>query len=176
MRTGAPMIPSTVSALMKTSVRVATLLARRQAEASPSVAMRREKVVTKAVESAPSAKRSRNMFGARNAVRNASMLREAPKSDAKTTSRSKPRRREHKMAMPTTPVARVLTRLFSGAAMRKTEQLRGSFRKQNLWNVEALVPSACRLGSGAWHKRLYISQSGIGRLLLFRHEEALINE
>ena len=76
------MIPSTVIALMKTSVRVATLLASRQADWSPSVAMRRENVVTNAVESAPSAKRSRNMFGARNAVRNASMFLLAPKSDS----------------------------------------------------------------------------------------------
>ena len=50
------------------------LVASRQAESSPSVAICCENVVTKAVESAPSAKRSRNMFGARKAVRNASML------------------------------------------------------------------------------------------------------
>src|SRR6266853_5506304 len=95
--------------------------------------MRREKVVTKAVESAPSAKRSRNIFGARNAVRNASMLREAPKSDAKMTSRSKPRTRLHKMAMPTTPVARVLTRLFglAVAVTDATQQRSGNLRKGN---------------------------------------------
>ena len=39
--------------------------------------MRRENVVTNAVESAPSANRSRNMLGARKAVRNASILRGA---------------------------------------------------------------------------------------------------
>src|SRR5438876_240849 len=72
--TGAKKIPSRVIALMNTSVRVATLLASFQADASPSFAIRREKVVTKAVESAPSAKRSRSMFGARNAVKNASMF------------------------------------------------------------------------------------------------------
>ena len=112
MSAGAKMIPSNVTALMKTTVRVATLLASRQADWSPSVAMRRENVVTNAVESAPSAKRSRNMFGARNAVRNASMFLLAPKSEAKTTSRSSPSTRLQRIAMPTTPVARVLTRLF----------------------------------------------------------------
>src|SRR5450432_4255589 len=101
--------------------------------------MRPEKVVTKAVESAPSAKRSRNMFGARNAVRNASMFLLAPKSDAKTTSRSKPSTRLHRMAMPTTPVARALTRLF-GLAMAvtdATQQRSGTLRKGN---------QCCRLG------------------------------
>jgi hypothetical protein len=80
--------------------------------------MRCEKVVTNAVESAPSANRSRSMLGARNAVRNASMFLLAPKSDAKTTSRSNPRMRLHKIAIPTTPVARVLTRLCSVTAIR----------------------------------------------------------
>jgi len=108
MRTGAKTIPSSVSALMKTSVSVATLLASRHADLSPSVAIRRENVVTKAVDSAPSANKSRNMFGARNAVRKASMFRVAPKSAAITTSRMSPRTRLHKIAMPTIPVARVL--------------------------------------------------------------------
>ena len=110
MSTGANTTPSSEIALMKTSVSVATLLARSQAERSPSVAMRRENVVTNAVESAPSAKRSRNMLGARNAVRNASMLRLAPNMAAKTTSRISPRTRLQRIAAPTTPVARVLIR------------------------------------------------------------------
>ncbi len=93
---GRPTMPSKVTALMKTAVSVATLFASRQAEASPSVAIFFEKVVTKAVESAPSAKRSRNIFGARNAVRNASIFGSAPKSEAKTTSRIKPRMRLQK--------------------------------------------------------------------------------
>src|SRR5436190_213134 len=117
---------------MKTTVSVATLLARRQAEVSPSVAMRREKVVTKAVERAPSAKRSRNMLGARNAVRNASILREAPKSAAKITSRSNPRRRLQRMAIPTIPVARALTRWFelAAAVTDATQQRSASLRKE----------------------------------------------
>ena len=69
---GAKRIPSSVTALMKTTVRVATLLASRQADSSPSVAIFFENVVMKAVERAPSAKRSRNMLGTRNAIRNAS--------------------------------------------------------------------------------------------------------
>src|SRR6266446_294203 len=75
--------------------------------------MRREKVVTNAVESAPSAKRSRSMFGARKAVRKASMLREAPKSAAMTVSRINPNTRLHRTAIATTLVARVLTRFSS---------------------------------------------------------------
>ena len=59
---------------MKTAASVATLLARCHADSSPSVAIRFENVVMNAVESAPSAKRSRNMFGTRNAIRKASEL------------------------------------------------------------------------------------------------------
>ena len=121
MTRGAKMMPSTVSALMKMTVRVATLLASRQADWSPSVAMRCENVVTNAVESAPSAKRSRNMFGARNAVRNASMFLLAPKSEAKITSRRSPSMRLQRIAMPTTPVARVLTRLFGSHWLSRTQ-------------------------------------------------------
>ena len=110
IRAGANRIPTSVTALMKTRVSVATLLASLQADSSLSVAMRREKVVTKAVERAPSAKRSRNMLGARKAVRNASMFRVAPNKAATTISRINPRSRLQRMAIPTMPVARVLTR------------------------------------------------------------------
>src|SRR6266852_3906682 len=120
MRTGAKMTPSSETALIKTSVRVATLLARFHADLSPSVAIRWEKVVTNAVESAPSAKRSRNILGARNAVRNASMFLLAPKSDAKTTSRRRPSTRLQRIARPTTPVARVLTRWFPAMSEKGT--------------------------------------------------------
>ena len=110
IRTGAKITPSSETALIKTRARVATLLARSHADWLPSVAIRRENVVTNAVESAPSAKRSRNILGARNAVRNASMLRLAPNIAAKTTSRISPRTRLQRIAIPTTPVARVLIR------------------------------------------------------------------
>src|SRR5205814_8063996 len=122
-----------VTTLMKTTVRVATLLASRQAELSPSVAIFFEKVVMKAVERAPSAKRSRNMFGTRNAIKNASRFFPAPKSAAKITSRIRPRTRLHKMAMPTTPVARERTRLFGLAAAitDATEQRRRNLRQRN---------------------------------------------
>ena len=127
--TGAKKIPSRVIALMNTSVRVATLLASFQADASPSVAIRREKVVTKAVESAPSAKRSRSMFGARNAVKNASMFRVAPKSAAITTSRINPSTRLQKMAMPTIPVARVLTRWAWAAGIAEDKTIKSCLMK-----------------------------------------------
>ncbi len=44
-----------------------------------------------AVESAPSANKSRNRFGTRNAIRNASRFLPAPKSPAKTCSRINPK-------------------------------------------------------------------------------------
>ena len=84
--------------------------------------MRRENVVTNAVESAPSANKSRNMSGARKAVRNASMLRDAPKSAAITISRTNPSTRLQSTARPTTLVALVLTRFPTGADMGKKEQ------------------------------------------------------
>src|SRR3712207_1664672 len=66
------------------------------------------------------------MLGARNAVRKASRFRLAPKSDAITISRTSPRMRLQRIATPTTPVARALTRLFSGPAMaRKNERGQG---------------------------------------------------
>src|SRR5881227_3678540 len=69
---GAKTIPRSVTTLMKTAVSVATLLASRQADSSPSVAIFPEKVVMKAVERAPSANKSRNKFGNRKAIKKAS--------------------------------------------------------------------------------------------------------
>ena len=118
---GAKMMPSSVTTLMKTAVSVATLFASRQADSSPSVAIFPENVVMKAVERAPSANRSRNKFGRRNAIKNASRFFPAPKSPAKICSRISPRTRLHRTASPTIPVARVLTRRLSGTVMRKKE-------------------------------------------------------
>src|SRR6266480_3100453 len=119
---------------MKTTVRVAILFARRQAESSPSVAIFFENVVMNAVESAPSAKRSRNMLGTRNAIRKASRFFPAPKRAVKSTSRIRPRTRLDRIAMPTMPVARVLTRLFARIAASftdATEQRSRVLRKRN---------------------------------------------
>ncbi len=124
---------------MKTTVRVATLFASRQAESSPSVAIFFEKVVMNAVERAPSAKRSRSMLGTRNAMRNASRFLPAPKSAAKSTSRIRPRRRLQRMAMPTTPVARVLTRLFAGIAASFTAQ-----QNSGVAPYESGISGSCR--------------------------------
>ncbi len=104
------MIPSSVTALIKTAVSVAILFPSRHADSSPSVAIFFEKVVMNAVESAPSANKSRSKLGTRNAIRKASRFLPAPKSPAKTCSRMSPRTREQSTAIPTTPVARVLTR------------------------------------------------------------------
>src|SRR5712664_3825509 len=133
------MMPSNVTALMKTAVRVATLLPSRQAESSPSVAIFRENVVMNAVESAPSANKSRNRFGNRNAIRKASRFLPAPKSPAKTCSRINPSRREHMTATPTTPVARVLTRWgFSAIGEQRTTS--ANLRKQKVQSDRGLEP------------------------------------
>ena len=108
MKSGARMIPPRATRLMKTAVRVAIFSARTQADFSPSFSIFWEKVVTKAAESAPSAKRSRSMFGVRNAVtKQSSHLRFSPAKRAlRMISRASPRNRLHMMAMETMPVAR----------------------------------------------------------------------
>ena len=115
------MIPRSVTTLMKTAVNVATLFARRHADSSPSFAIFPEKVVIKAVERAPSANKSRNKFGRRNAIKNASRFLPAPNNPAKICSRTSPNTRLQRTARPTIPVARVLTRRFLGTVMRKNE-------------------------------------------------------
>jgi len=70
-----------------------------------------------AVESAPSAKRSRNKFGNRNAMRNASRFLPAPNRPANTVSRTRPSTRLHRIATPTTPVARMLMRRSAASAI-----------------------------------------------------------
>src|SRR3984893_4886408 len=129
MSCGAKTMPSNVIALMKTAVRVATLLARLQADSSPSVAIFFENVVINAVESAPSAKRSRNMFGTRNAIRNASRFRPAPKRPANICSRMSPSTRLQRIATPTTPVARVLIRSFPDADIGEKKTADSNFAK-----------------------------------------------
>ena len=52
----------------------------------------------------------------------------APKREANTTSRSSPRTRLHKIAIPTTPVARVLTRRFSDIRDNGTGELAESVK------------------------------------------------
>ncbi len=109
-------MPSSVTTLMKTSSRVHILLASRHAAPSPSSWIFFEKVVMNAVESAPSAKRSRRRFGARNAAMNASLAVPAPKSAAKICSRANPSTRLHITASPTIPAARVLPPLLAGTS------------------------------------------------------------
>src|SRR5262245_33525505 len=68
--------------------------------------MVREKVVTKAAERAPSAKRSRSRLGTRKAMMNASIAKPAPKKVAKTCSRTNPKILLPITAMPTIPAER----------------------------------------------------------------------
>src|SRR5215831_12488306 len=90
-----------------------------------------------AVESAPSAKRSRNRFGNRNAIKNASRFRPAPNSPANTISRTSPRMRLDRMAMPTTPVARVLIRRSSAAAIGEQRTASADLRKEKTYDHES---------------------------------------
>src|SRR5205809_7871920 len=126
---GANTMPSTVTALMKMAVSVATLLARRHADWSPSIAIFFENVVMNAVESAPSANKSRNRFGNRNAIKNASRYFPAPNRPANTISRIRPSNRLDRIAMPTTPVARVLIRRSSAAVIGEQRTASADLRK-----------------------------------------------
>src|SRR5437660_2106385 len=134
-------MPRSVTTLMKTAVSVATLLASRQADSSPSVAILPENVVMKAVERAPSANKSRNKFGRRKAIKKASRYFPAPKSPAKICSRISPRIRLDKIATPTIPVARVLTRRFSEAVMRKKESDSRGLGNENCYLTNRLMLS-----------------------------------
>src|SRR5437016_10784027 len=69
---GAKTMPRSVTTLMKTAVSVATLLASRQADSSPSVAIFPEKVVMNAVDRAPSANKSRNKCDSRHVIKKTS--------------------------------------------------------------------------------------------------------
>ena len=87
---GAKIQPMMQIRLSKIINAVATRFDRRKASSSPLICCTCVNVVTKAADSAPSANRSRSKLGIRNAVRKASYCRPAPKSAAKTWSRTKP--------------------------------------------------------------------------------------
>src|SRR4029077_11638674 len=95
-----------------------------------------------AVESAPSANKSRSRFGNRNAIKNASRFFPAPNKPANTVSRIKPRTRLDRMAMPTTPVARVLIRRSSAAAIG--EHFVGRFCETPILNSAADLTTRLR--------------------------------
>src|SRR6185437_3880958 len=139
---GANTMPSNVTTLMKAAVSVATLFARRHADSSPSTAIFFENVVMNAVDSAPSANKSRSRFGNRNAIRNASRFFPAPKRPAKTVSRIKPSTRLDMIAMPTTPAARVLPRRSSTAVIGEQRTAYDDLRKQKLHQVQQSLKSS----------------------------------
>src|SRR5206468_2142765 len=86
----------------------------------------------KAVESAPSANKSRSKFGRRNAIKNASRFLPAPNRPANTISRIKPSTRLHRMAMATTPVARVLTRRSCAVVIGEQRTVSQKLRKKKI--------------------------------------------
>ena len=103
-------MPARHSAPSTSTVSVATLFASRQAAPSPSRAMVLLKVVTKAVDSAPSANRSRSRFGMRNATVKASIALPPPNNAAQICSRARPSKRLHITARPMIAAALVFSR------------------------------------------------------------------
>src|SRR6266404_342282 len=97
-----------------TRVNVATLFASRHAASSPLRAMVLVNVVTNAVDSAPSANRSRSRFGMRNAAVNASIAPPPPNKAAQTCSRTSPSTRLPMTARPMIPAAFVFSRSVRG--------------------------------------------------------------
>ena len=104
----AKMIPSRLTALIKTVASVSILEASAQAAAEPSFSSFWEKTVMKAVDSAPSAKRSRSRFGKRKAMRK-SPMNAVPNRALKRISRTSPSMRLSMTAAAITPLARVLS-------------------------------------------------------------------
>src|SRR5438445_13584008 len=85
-----------------------------------------------AVESAPSANKSRNRLGKRNAIKKASRFFPAPNKPANTVSRIRPSTRLERTAMPTTPVARVLIRRSAASVIVEQRTESADLRKQKL--------------------------------------------
>ena len=105
------MIPSSVTALMKTSVSVATLLASRQADWSPSVAMRlRKRGDERGGERAFGKKIAQHVGRAERGQERVHVFARAEKRGENHFANQARERGCTKSAMPTTPVARVLTR------------------------------------------------------------------
>ena len=100
--------PSKLTRLIKIAASVIILDASAQADRSPSFSIFCEKTVMKAVERAPSAKRSRSKLGARKAISENSH-QSRPNRPAKRISRISPSTREHMTATAITPLALVLS-------------------------------------------------------------------
>ena len=119
-------MPSRHSAPSTSTVKVATLSAKRHAARSPSRAMVFEKVVTNAVDSAPSANRSRSRFGMRKATVKASIAA-PPNNAAQISSRASPSTRLLMIASPITPAALVFSRsVRASGAMTSSATSAGS--------------------------------------------------
>ena len=111
---GEKIMPATQIDPSTTKVSVATLFASSQAAASPLRAMVLLKVVTNAVDRAPSANKSRSRLGMRNAAVNASMAPPPPNNAAQICSRASPSTRLHITARPMIPAAFVFKRSVAG--------------------------------------------------------------
>jgi hypothetical protein len=113
---GAATMPASVIMPTTISRALITRLASRQAAPAPWRVRVCENVVTNAADRAPSAKRSRSRLGMRKAVMNASSSRPAPKTIAKTCSRTRPRMRLPNTARLTTPAWRTITSWVGSAS------------------------------------------------------------
>src|ERR1700688_1034032 len=137
-------MPATHIEPKTTRVNVATLFASRHAAASSLRAMVLLNVVTNAVDSAPSANRSRNRFGMRNAAVNASIAPPPPNKAAQTCSRTRPSTRLHITARPMIPAALVFSRSERGDVGSVPELMSGRCVEETLVyrvvkNVDAMV-------------------------------------
>ncbi len=101
--TGAMSTPSSAMPLINTVAKLRIRCASSHADLSPSVFIFCENTVTNAVLNAPSANRSRSMFGVRKATMKQSRTLSL-KSAAKIMSRISPSTRLHMMASATMPV------------------------------------------------------------------------
>jgi hypothetical protein len=108
------------------------LVCQRHADSSPSTAIFFENVVMNAVDSAPSANKSRSKFGNRNAIKNASrfFLR---RRDQQTPSRESAEQRLDRIARPTIPAARVLPRRSPTAVIGEQRTASDDLGKQKLY-------------------------------------------
>ena len=138
-------IPTRQIADSATAVSVATLFASRHAASSPPRAMVLLKVVTNAVDSAPSANRSRSRLGMRNAAVKASITAPPPNNAAAMVSRASPSTRLHMTARPMTLAARVLRRSRLATLLGGVESSsviprpRGSRSRPGRWRSPAFL-------------------------------------
>src|SRR5438874_3505118 len=124
---GAARIPSSVVSVSASSASARTARSMRRSSRCGRVTVYSLKTGIMAVESAPSARSRRRMFGIRKATKNASVTGPAPKVRATIMSRAKPAIRETSVAPPIAP--RAWTTWRSGAFTLKSPRRSGMMQR-----------------------------------------------